>query len=216
MSKLEVGQHIGNATVIERLPKKKGRGFPRLLKLQCDCGNIFTTSEWKISSGHTKSCGCYRKENAVSMFTKHGHSYERLSRIWRNMKDRCGNRNSPDYVNYGGRGIEVCKEWIKSFLAFYNWAICNGYSDKLSIDRVDNSKGYYPENCRWADKKIQSRNRRSNKIIEFNGEKRTLIEWCEIYGMKYSTVYNRLRRNWNLKKALVTPIESNKIAFKWR
>lgn len=110
------------------------------------------------------------------------------------MKDRCYNKNNSRYARYGGRGIKVCEEWLHDFMAFYNWAINNGYDESLTIDRIDNDGDYCPENCRWATQREQSRNRSSNVAITIGNSTRTLLEWCEIFGLSYSTVSMRYRR----------------------
>lgn len=209
-----LNKRYGQAQVIEYVGMNKTHNCLWLCK--CDCGNTFVTTATHLRSGHTKSCGCLRDEKTAIRFTKHDLSNSRLSSIWRNMKGRCTNLKTKEYHRYGGRGIKVCSQWNDDFKSFYDWAMRNGYSDNLSLDRIDNDKDYAPDNCRWADRKMQCRNKSNNRHFLLNGQQKTLVEWCEIYGMKYSTVYRRLRRDWSLKKALVTPIESNKIAFKWR
>lgn len=124
----------------------------------CDCGNIKIVRKSCLTQGITKSCGCLRKEVAKKQQTKHGFRNERIYYIWRGIKERCLNPNSPRFETYGAKGITICEEW-KEFVNFKDWAFDNGYKDDLTIDRIDNSKGYYPENCRWADKTTQTRNR---------------------------------------------------------
>ena len=119
----------------------------------------------------------------------------RLYRIWSEMKRRCENSDRPNYRNYGGRGIKVCQEWKNSFETFKEWALNNGYSDELSIDRIDNAGNYEPSNCHWVTVKAQANNKRSNNLIAYKGEKHTLAQWCEIFGLDYSVVYMRLYRN---------------------
>lgn len=137
------------------------------------------------------------------MGRKHGGKGTRLYRIWKAMRSRCNNQNTAAFPNYGGRGISVCDEW-DSFVKFREWALQNGYTDELSIDRKDNDKGYSPENCRWATRKEQNNNQRSNRLIEFRGELKTLTEWASIMGLSFSCVDDRLRRGWSVEKALTT------------
>lgn len=118
------------------------------------------------------------------------------------MKYRCYNKNGKDYKNYGGRGIAVCSDWLDNFMSFYNWSMANGYDNNLTIDRIDNDKGYEPNNCRWVDMKQQSRNTRQNRNITINGETRCLADWCEILGLNYDKIYNRLYKGWSIEKAL--------------
>ena len=128
------------------------------------------------------------------MYEEH-NTKNRLYRIWAEMKRRCENSDRPNYRNYGGRGIKVCQEWKNSFETFREWALNNGYSDELSIDRIDNGGNYEPSNCHWVTDKEQANNKRSNKLIAYKGEKRTLAQWCEMFGLDYSVVYMRLYRN---------------------
>lgn len=124
----------------------------------------------------------------------------RLYNIWVNMKARCNNKNGRDYHKYGGRGIRVCEEWQKSYIAFYNWAMENNYDDTLTLDRIDNNKNYSPDNCRWATVKQQNNNQRTNINIEYQGVTRTLKEWSEIMNIKYSTLYKRYKSGWEIEK----------------
>lgn len=118
------------------------------------CGNTFEAKIQSVNSGDKKSCGC--KFNAP----KHGGVKERLYRIWGGIKQRCLNPNNKDYKNYGARGITIYDEWLKDYAVFREWALGNGYSDELSIDRVDVDGNYEPNNCRWATKSVQASNTR--------------------------------------------------------
>lgn len=124
--------------------------------------------------------------------------YKRISKTLSHMKDRCYNKHCDDYPMWGGRGITICDEWLNDYMSFYNWAISNGYDDTLTIDRIDNNKGYYPDNCRWVTRKTQARNTRRNRIITFNGETRSLAEWCEVLNLNYYRVKRRLQLGWNV------------------
>ena len=127
------------------------------------CGNEFKAHVQHINSGGTKSCGCYNKRKVSETQKTHGLIGTRLYRIWASIKYRVSNYNNKRYKDYVGRGITICDEWENDFMSFYNWAMSNGYSDELSIDRIDNGGNYCPENCRWTTKTIQSRNRRIQK-----------------------------------------------------
>ena len=107
------------------------------------------------------------------------------------MNARC---RDMDNDGYGGRGITVCKDWQDDFMKFYDWSMEHGYSDKLTIDRIDVNGNYEPSNCRWATVKQQARNTRYNRIYEFSGEEKCLAEWCEIFGIKYNTAFSRIAR----------------------
>jgi hypothetical protein len=109
------------------------------------------------------------------------------------MKKRCNNPHAKNYARYGGRGITVCSEW-EQFEPFRDWALSVGYAEALTLERKDVNGNYCPENCTWIPQKRQARNRTSNKNIQINGETHTLVEWCEIRKLNYSTVYSRIRR----------------------
>lgn len=133
----------------------------------------------------------------------------RIYGILNGMETRCYNKSHKDYPHYGGVGITVCDEWRGkgSRYNFYNWAIANGYSDDLTIDRIDGTKGYSPDNCRWVTPSEQCRNRRSNHLIEYNGEIKTLVEWAESAGIRKDTLRSRLvKSGWSMEEALNTPI----------
>ena len=115
---------------------------------------------------------------------KHGLSKHPLNIVWHGMKERCNNPNAENYEWYGGRGITVCEEWSEDFTSFYNWAIENGWQKGYELERIDNSKGYGPDNCTWITHKQQCRNRRSNKAIEIDGESKLMCEWEEELGLK--------------------------------
>lgn len=126
---------------------------------------------------------------------KHGLSRSRINTTYRHMKDRCTNHKSQYYSDYGGRGIFVCDEWLGEFgfINFYNWAVANGYDENLTLDRIDNNKGYSPENCRWATCSQQNCNKRNNHYITIDNQKKTVKEWCDIYGISTHTFYYRVR-----------------------
>ena len=170
-----LGQRFGRLTVVEQAGKDNNKKN-LLWTCVCDCGGTTVTTTAHLRSGHSQSCGCLFKERLIQggintrFVTTHGKSKSRLYKILSGMKDRCYNPKNRKYHLYGGRGITVCDEWKNSFQAFYNWGITNGYKDNLTIDRIDNDKGYSPDNCRWATVTEQNRNRRCCKsVVKNNG-----------------------------------------------
>lgn len=173
----------------------KGGNKKRKVKCSCVCGKIKDIYLNDITSGKTKSCGCYSANNsrinAIKRNTKHNLYYTPEYNSWSSMKKRCLNKTHKSYDDYGGRGIDICESWLNSF---DNFISDMGFkkSKDLSLDRIDNNKGYYKENCRWATRKQQGRNQRTNVFIEFNGQKKTLAEWSEIYNIEYNKLRYRI------------------------
>jgi hypothetical protein len=130
---------------------------------------------------------------------------KRLKSIYRGMKRRCCNPKDPSHKNYGGRGIAICDEWVNDFWAFSKWAVNNGYSDDLTIERIDNDKGYSPENCVWADRSWQALNRRTNHYITYKGHTNCISTWARLYGLPETVLHGRIQRGWDFEKAIKTP-----------
>jgi len=187
-----VGKKYGMLTVISLCGEDKNNHMK--VKCKCDCGNETIKLAYMVLQGHTGSCGCNKYKPMIKASTKHGKRFTRIYRTWGNMKTRCYNKNSSFYNVYGGRDIRVCHEWKSNFISFYNWAISNGYSDDLTIDRINNNGNYEPNNCRWATNIKQANNRRNNVFVSFHGEKMTVSEISRKYGLKSSTLYGRIRR----------------------
>lgn len=188
--KNEIGNQYGRLLVIGRAENcKQGQAQWECL---CDCGKTCVVSGSNLRRGKQISCGCYGREvnakNDVPTELRQGRIY----RIWQRMISRCTNPRNSRYYTYGARGIKVCDEWTNDYMKFHEWAIENGYSDNLSIDRIDNDGNYEPSNCRWATNTQQVRNTSKTVFITYNGEKRPLTEWCEMLHLKRSTVYARL------------------------
>ena len=131
-----------------------------------------------------------------------GRSNTRLYRIWVNMKTRCYNINASNYERYGGRGITICDEWKNDFAAFYNWAMSNGYSDDLTIDRINNNGNYEPLNCRWASYSDQNKNKNNTPIYSYNGVSFHQYEVYELFGVKRTTFQARIKRGLTVEQAL--------------
>ena len=178
------GEKYGKLEVIKRLEKKDDAKSEYLCK--CDCGNsVIKTQKYLINKSSNLSCGCGRKNASLGFGDK---SRKRLYSIYKNMINRCHNKNNPNYKYYGGKGVFVYKLWIEEggFERFYQWAIKNGYSDDLSIDRIDVNGNYTPQNCRWADWETQANNKTNNIRIEIGGEVISLKHFCDIYDLNYN------------------------------
>lgn len=146
---------------------------------------------------------------------KHNLSTSRIYQIHENIKKRCNNPDNPAYKNYGGRGIEVCDEWQASFENFYKWAIANGYTDNLTLDRIENDGDYKPSNCRWVTMKVQQNNRTNNHRIEYKNEIKTVSEWGDITGISPKLICQRIVRGIPIEDALSKPvIKKNKMKIK--
>jgi len=207
-----IGKQFGRLKVVEYIGKDSNRS--KLFKCVCECGKETVTRKEKLVSGMVNSCGCLSSEFWSKLNYKHGYArkgqYNRKYAIYSHMRDRCHNPNNPAYKNYGARGIFVCDEWLNNPDAFMEWADNSGYSDNLSIDRIDNNKGYSPNNCRWATDKEQARNKRNNVLVECNGEKHTLSEWAEIIGIRYRTLEARRLAGWSDERIILEPLHNNK------
>lgn len=139
---------------------------------------------------------------------KHGYAgktKERLYNTWLNIKQRCLNSNNPKYHIYGGKGVSIYSEWKDDFIKFKDWALSNGYSDNLTIDRIDVDGNYEPSNCRWITNKEQQNNRSNNVFIEYKGMTKTLQEWSDDLGFCYKTLQKRLNHGWGAERAFSTP-----------
>lgn len=202
-----IGQKFGKLTVIKRKGKNKWGNYKWLCR--CDCGNKIITNGGSLKSGNTQSCGCLQKE----IVTKHGHSTRTIRSktymVLNHIIQRCTNHNDKEYSNYGDRGITVCNRWKNSFSNFLEDM---GESPPgCQIDRIDNNKGYYKENCRWVTPKQNSRNKRNSRYETYKGKTQLLTEWAEEYGIVYNILWNRFcKYGWSIEKALTTPIKKRK------
>ena len=140
---------------------------------------------------------------------KHGMTHTRIYNIWVGIRQRCEREVHPSYRNYGGKGITVCGEWHE-FIPFYKWAVENGYSDDLTIDRIDTNGNYEPSNCRWVTMKVQGNNKNTNHLIEYDGETYNIQTLCEKTGINRNTFYARLSHGWSVEDAVNKPIHPKK------
>jgi hypothetical protein len=191
-----VGKRFERLVVISRAENLK-RNVRWLCK--CDCGKTTTVQGGQLKNGTQKSCGCLRLE----VITKHGHGYgkngSKTYLAWSQMKSRCNNPNNKFYHDYGGRGIKVCERWDN----FINFLEDMGEApENKELDRIDNSKGYSPENCKWSTRQEQQNNRRNTVFYEYNGIKKSRQDLCREHNINPSTFENRLKRGWSIDRAL--------------
>lgn len=177
---ISVGQRFGRWIVTaEPLMKRSGSGYSRrVVPVRCSCGTERSVPYYPLMKGESLSCGCLHYEQHRERVTTHGGSGTRLHRIWQHMRERCRQPTSDAYANYGGRGITICPEW-SAFSMFRDWALNNGYSSSLTLDRIDNDGPYSPENCRWATRLQQNRNKRDLTTLTAWGETKLLVEWAD-------------------------------------
>lgn len=190
------GQRFGKLVVLRRSMEEPT--WPTKWVCKCDCGNECVVLGGNLrKEGHTTSCGCVREQLRKKLRYSHGYRHTRIYSVYSKIKDRCYNPNTPCYPRYGGRGITMCDEWKDNPGSFCEWAYANGYREdaeygECTIERIDNSKGYSPENCRIATLKEQCNNRRTNVFIEHNGETKTLAQWREYFGISQYKAYHYL------------------------
>lgn len=186
-----VGETIGGWKVISETLERN----PTMFICKCVCGNIVKVRSGDLLNGHSKCCINCRKKT-------HGDTGTKLHRAWKDIKARCNNPNYKSYIRYGGRGIKVCNEWEISYDRFKEWSLKNGFSESLTIDRINNNGNYEPSNCRWTTWSVQNKNK-NFKIYNVNGVSKTLKEWSEYYNIPYTTLYQRIRfQNQSIERAL--------------
>lgn len=192
------GEKFGRLTVIGVSRKVESGNRERYYwRCKCGCGNEKEVRTDCLTSGLVKSCGCLKKDQDkinLTKYHKHKLSHTKLWDTYYGMKSRCYDKTDKRYSDYGGRGIEICPEWLENFENFVSWSLENGFDDNLQIDRIDNDSGYSPQNCRWISIKENCRNRRSNVMIEYQGKMITLVELSEILNIPYKTAYSKYRK----------------------
>lgn len=196
------GQYFERLYVLRRLEDGKWLCL-------CDCGGISRPTTGNLRGGNSRSCGCLHREQTSKVNRSHGMANSREHAIWVMMKQRCINPKDSTYSKYGGRGITVCERWLESFENFF--ADMGPRPEGCQIDRIDNDGPYCPENCQWADRKAQCRNRRNSRRITHNGKTATIAEWSEVTGIPYFTLIRRVKHyGWSPEKALTTPVDTRK------
>jgi len=190
-----LGKKFGNWIVIKYSHKSKRGTHYWTCECQCNNKTVRDIEGTSLRAKRSLSCGC--RHPSIT----HGMTGTRLYKTWDGMKYRCLNKNSNNYFRYGSRGIKVCEEWLK-FENFYEWAMKNGYTDELSIDRIDNDGNYEPSNCRWVDMKTQANNKSRNLYFTIKGETKTLAEWIDSSNVDYETARKRLRMGWDIESVI--------------
>ena len=199
MKKIDIAnQKFGRLTALSRVKGSKW-------KCKCECGNIVYVRTNSLIQNYTLSCGCYHKDKLKEINARHNLSNARIYHIWQNIKRRCYNQNYKYYSYYGKKGITMCDEWKSSFESFYEWSMSAGYSDKLTIDRINSNGNYEPNNCRLVTRKEQQNNISSNLNFTIDGKTKTLAQWCEIYNVPHERTRYRVKNGWDILSALTTP-----------
>lgn len=204
------GMKFGILTVVKRTDDhvaSSGRKYPQYL-CNCECGNSCIALAQCLTAGRKTNCGCLTKklksEAVTRKNTTHGDAHRlgkrnRLYALWIGIKRRCYNKNDPSYQRYGGKGIKMCDEWKNNYPSFRDWAISNGYDfdaprGMCTIDRIDCTKDYCPDNCRFVSNEVQGDNRSCVAHVEYNGEIHNLNQWSKITGIKAGTLRLRYRK----------------------
>jgi len=199
------GQKYGLLTVVSKKGRSDGLRPEHLWFCLCDCGNTAIVRQNNLRSGHTKSCGCHMREVNKTLHTVHGMKKSSTYTTWCQMKARCYSPGSTAYKNYGAKGITVCARWRDSFENFLQ-DMGEKPSRAYSIERIDNGKGYLPDNCRWATVSEQNRNYSRNVVIEYAGRRQCLSDWADELGLSKATLRYRLKAGWKVSDAFYLPV----------
>lgn len=203
-----IGKRFGRLVVIQRMNNNK-RGQSRWL-CQCNCRKITIILGDSLRRCNTQSCGCLLKEKTAQRFVKHNCWNDKIYKIWAAIIQRCTNSNHKNWKYYGGRGIIVCERWRSSFENF-NEDMGKEWKFGLQIERKNNNKGYYKNNCYWATRKQQARNKRDNCLEIYKGKTQCITAWAEEFNIHPRTLHHRIRKlGWSIEKALITPIRKRK------
>jgi len=211
-----VGMKYGRLTAIRYAGTKSGK---QVFEWKCDCGATKIIGTYNVTSGITKSCGCIQREVTAKRSTVHGLSPRSgkhpITTAWAGMLDRCENPKGGNWSNYGGRGITVCERWHKS--SNFIEDMLPSWKPGLELERNDNSKGYSKENCRWATRTEQNRNKRNLHLLTVNGRTAPISVWAsELSPSNMDLIYVRLRRGWTPEQAVTIPVGKQRPQFHGR
>lgn len=218
-----LGKKFGKLTVIDILNTNK-TGL-RKVSAKCECGSVKEYFFGNLQTGKSSSCGCENSNKSSDRMTAinikrsplcaaqlggliiTNLSLHPLYRTWCSMRARCRNKEAVSYKDYGGKGVRVCDEWENDFVSFYNWAINNGWSPGLQLDKDIKGNGllYGPNACMFVTRSVNCRHKSNNRVITYDGVSKTLAEWSEITGISRIAIHSRIQRGWDLKKVFETP-----------
>lgn len=207
---ISVGDTYERLNVVALVRYKEGNITRKGCICKCSCGRFIGPSRlYMLLSKELLSCGCYSSQMHSNMLvernTIHGECIRghrtKLYMLWAGMIDRCKNTNRADAEYYSLKGIEVYTDWL-DFNTFREWALANGYKDGLSIERKDVNKGYNPDNCTFILLKDQNKNKSNSRILEYNGVKKNMVDWCKECNISWSVLNNRLNKGMSVGKAL--------------
>ncbi len=210
-----IGKRFGRLLVKKNAGKRPGNTHT-FFECICDCGNIHTLSKSNLLKGNANSCGCIAKEILIARSTTHGqyvgNNQSPIIRIFQCMYMRCYCESHEFYHLYGGRGISICDEWLHDREAFVDWAFTNGFKNGLTIDRINNDKGYNKDNCRFVSQKRQTRNTRVSVMLTIKGETKHICDWVDIYNnvVPYTTAKSRYRLGWEHERIFTVKIDESR------
>ena len=196
------GQRFGRLIVLQDVGTDRYGSYRWLCK--CDCGKTTIATRTNLTTGHTQSCGCIAREK---MLNYHGIPNKHLTRVRLSMKRRCYDPRCKEYKHYGQRGIKICDEWMghDGRDKFVQWALDNGYSEGLTIDRIDVNGDYNPDNFRWITKAEQNRNKRTNLMVVYQGRRMCVADAARLSGIKQGTLQQRVNSGWTEEKLFDPP-----------
>lgn len=211
--KIQLGTTYNSLTIIKEAPPKtiEGKRPKRQFVCECSCGRMIIVRLDALRNNKKSSCGCLlpvKIELVGNPVKKHGLCYASVYKRWKNIRNRCYSVTSTSYKRYGARGIDMSAEWYSDFSIFHKWCMENGYQEGLQLDRIDNDKGYFPENCRWATPETNNNNKSNNKKYLYQGLMLTLPQISRKHGgFGFPTLYRRINENkLSLEEALSIPL----------
>lgn len=204
------GKRFGRLVAVEFAGWNKFKN--RQWKCICDCGNEHFATAGTLLNGSCNSCGCLKSDIVITRNTTHGllrkHPVEYA--VWCGVKSRCNCKSHTSWKYYGGRGITICKRWNDSFACFLD-DMGPRVDSTMTIERVDNSKGYKPDNCIWANMSIQGRNTRKTVRLKYKGKNTTIPELSERSGIGTEVIRRRIKRGWTVEESVSVPSGSGRI-----